>query len=78
MDAIEVTFEETTVTTNRVYLHEDRRAGLARMFGPGPYSSEQLAEYLEEEQVIYFDTDEADNVAFSVTERAITEAKVTS
>lgn len=76
MDAIEVKYTETVVTTTRVFLHEGRLAQLKNRFGDGPYSSEQLAEYLEDDQVIYFDEDEAEIVELTVSDRQIDNAKV--
>lgn len=76
MDAIKVTFTETVQTTSKVYLHEDRIAQLKSRFGDGPYTQEQLTEYLEEDQVIYFDPDEAEILSIVVPERDITAAEV--
>lgn len=75
MDAVEVVFEEQTRTRSRVYLHEDRQKLLQERFGDGPYSSEQMTEFLEEEQIIYFDPDEAEILGFEVLERDITSTK---
>lgn len=76
MDAIEVKYVETVVTTTRVFLHEDRLAQLQDRFGDGPYSSDQLSEYLEEAQVVYFDEDEAEIRELTVPDRQIESAKV--
>lgn len=76
MDAIKVTFTETVQTTSKVYLHEDRIAQLKARFGAGPYTQEQLTEYLEEDQVIYFDPDEAEIMSIVVPERDIIAAEV--
>lgn len=76
MDAIKVTFEETVRTTSRVFLHEDHVSALESRFGEGPYSAEQLAEFLEEDQIVYFDEDEAEIMSVEVPEREIETAVV--
>ena len=76
MDAIEVTFEQTVRIKSKVFLHEDHLDALRTRFGDGPYSAEQLAEYLEDDQVIYFDEDEAEFIQYEVPERDIITAKV--